>query len=280
MKDYLIQIKIKNAPMMNMMRANGIETAAELHRASGVCQTAIGNYLNLKEIPINENSGRWKPSILKIAAALKVLPEMLFPERHITKALKTNKVEGQVSFEDIGNLIDSSEISVDRLSESITDGAHEDVLDMLEECLGTLTVREQKVLKKRFGIKSIFRNRASEDKPGKGSHGGMTYEEVGEDFSISIIPGNRIKLTAERVRQIEARALRKMRHSSRMGKAPQFRVKTQSEREKRESAHKKMPTIFSVKFEKEHAEDQEREKEIERARIHGGRCHHLIEKES
>jgi len=231
MKDYLLQIKIKNAPMMNMMRLNGIESAAELHRASGVCQTAIGSYLNLKEIPINEKSGRWKPSILKIAAVLKVLPEMLFPERHITKALKTNKMEGQVSFEDIGNLIDSSEIFVDRLSESIADEAKEDALDMLEECLGTLTVREQKILKKRFGIKSIFRNHKSEDKPPDGSDGGMTYDSIGKDFCISM----------ERTRQIGAKALRKLRN----------RIKTQSELEKRESPLGGIPNIFSIKFERE-----------------------------
>ena len=193
MKDYLIQIKIKNAPMMNMMRANGIETAAQLSRLADVTQGVIGNYLNLKEVPISKTTGMWRPSVLKIAKALKVLPDMLFPERHITKALKTNKVEGQVSFDDIGNLIDSCDVFVDRLSESIADEAKEDTLDRLDKCLEKLSIREQKVLDKRFGI--------------DGRLTPMTYDEVGQDFSV----------TRERIRQIERSAFRKLRHPCRMG---------------------------------------------------------------
>tara|TARA_R110002051_G_scaffold162591_1_gene234212 strand:+ start:380 stop:1123 length:744 start_codon:yes stop_codon:yes gene_type:complete len=237
MKDYLLQIKIKNAPMMNMMRLNGIESAAELSRLSGASQTTIGDYLNLKEIPIKQ-TGEWKPAVLKIADVLKVLPDMLFPEQHITKALKTNKVEGQVSFEDIGYLIDSRDIFVDQLSEAIADEAENDTLDRLEECLGTLAIREQKVLAKRFGMdqkkneqeekkeklsknfkevnlehypysfseRGINDEERTQHKFGKGSNV-KTYDEVGKDFSIS----------RGRVRQIEQKALRKLRSPSRMG---------------------------------------------------------------
>jgi RNA polymerase sigma factor (sigma-70 family) len=192
MKDYLLQIKIKNAPMMNMMRANGLDTGADLSRLSNVSEGEIGLYLNLKKVPIKK-SGEWRISVLKIADSLRVLPDMLFPKQHITKALQTNQVEGQVSFEDIGHLIDSCDVFVDRLSESITDEAREDALDMLDECLGTLAIREEKVLKRRFGI-GIYSTP-------------LNLDEVAQNFSIS----------RERVRQIEAKALRKLRHTSRMG---------------------------------------------------------------
>ena len=56
--------------------------------------------------------------------------------------------------------------------------------------LSTLTPREEKVLKMRFGI---------------GERSNHTLEEVGQDFSV----------TRERIRQIEAKALRKLRHPSR-----------------------------------------------------------------
>ncbi len=56
--------------------------------------------------------------------------------------------------------------------------------------LGTLTPREEKVLKMRFGI---------------GERSNHTLEEVGQDFAV----------TRERIRQIEAKALRKLRHPSR-----------------------------------------------------------------
>ena len=65
--------------------------------------------------------------------------------------------------------------------------------EQLEEVLGTLTEREQKVLKLRFGLED---GRA------------RTLEEVGKEF----------KVTRERIRQIEAKALRKLRHPSRSRK--------------------------------------------------------------
>lgn len=65
--------------------------------------------------------------------------------------------------------------------------------EQLEEVLGTLTDREQKVLLLRFGLVD-----------GKT----RTLEEVGKEFSV----------TRERIRQIEAKALRKLRHPSRSKK--------------------------------------------------------------
>ena len=69
--------------------------------------------------------------------------------------------------------------------------------EQLVEVLGTLTPREAKVLKLRFGIED-GRTR--------------TLEEVGREF----------KVTRERIRQIEAKALRKLRHPSRSKKLKDF----------------------------------------------------------
>ncbi|MCR5640999.1 MAG: RNA polymerase sigma factor RpoD [Lachnospiraceae bacterium] len=69
--------------------------------------------------------------------------------------------------------------------------------EQLEEVLGTLTEREQKVLVLRFGL---------EDGRGR------TLEEVGKEFNV----------TRERIRQIEAKALRKLRHPSRSRKLKDY----------------------------------------------------------
>ena len=69
--------------------------------------------------------------------------------------------------------------------------------EQLEEVLGTLTEREQKVLRLRFGLDD---GRA------------RTLEEVGKEFNV----------TRERIRQIEAKALRKLRHPSRSRKLKDF----------------------------------------------------------
>ena len=69
--------------------------------------------------------------------------------------------------------------------------------EQLEEVMGTLTPREAKVLKLRFGLED-----------GKA----RTLEEVGREFEV----------TRERIRQIEAKALRKLRHPSRSKKLKDY----------------------------------------------------------
>jgi RNA polymerase primary sigma factor len=65
-----------------------------------------------------------------------------------------------------------------------------DLAEQTRKVLATLTPREQKILRLRYGIDE------------RAEH---TLEQVGYDFSV----------TRERIRQIEAKALRKLRHPSR-----------------------------------------------------------------
>ncbi|MFB0565638.1 MAG: RNA polymerase sigma factor RpoD [Candidatus Aminicenantaceae bacterium] len=74
---------------------------------------------------------------------------------------------------------------------------HINLKEQIEEALKTLTERESKVLKMRFGL-------------GDGNE--HTLEEVGQQF----------KVTRERIRQIEAKALRKLKHPSRSRRLKSF----------------------------------------------------------
>jgi RNA polymerase primary sigma factor len=74
---------------------------------------------------------------------------------------------------------------------------HNSLCEMIKEVLDTLTPREAKILRMRFGIEM-------------GSD--QTLEEVGKHFDV----------TRERIRQIEAKALRKLRHPSRADKLKSF----------------------------------------------------------
>ena len=69
--------------------------------------------------------------------------------------------------------------------------------EQLDDVLSSITSREEKVLRLRFGLK--------DGRP-------RTLEEVGREF----------KVTRERIRQIEAKALRKLRHPSRSKKLKDF----------------------------------------------------------
>jgi RNA polymerase primary sigma factor len=71
------------------------------------------------------------------------------------------------------------------------------LLEQVQKVLATLTPREEKVLRMRFGIGEKYDH---------------TLEEVGQDFSV----------TRERIRQIEAKSLRKLRHPSRSKRLKSF----------------------------------------------------------
>ena len=74
---------------------------------------------------------------------------------------------------------------------------HAGLRDVIKDVLDTLTPREAKVLRMRFGIEMNTDH---------------TLEEVGKQFDV----------TRERIRQIEAKALRKLRHPSRSEQAAQL----------------------------------------------------------
>jgi len=67
---------------------------------------------------------------------------------------------------------------------------YEDLVDNLNRILSTLSPREERVVRMRFGL---------------GEKHDHTLEEVGQEFEV----------TRERIRQIEAKALRKLRHPTR-----------------------------------------------------------------
>jgi RNA polymerase primary sigma factor len=107
--------------------------------------------------------------------------------------------------------------------------ASSDLKDRVREVLKTLTPREEKVLKMRFGI-----DVASEH----------TLEEVGKDFSV----------TRERIRQIEVKALRKLRHPSRSKRLLAFFEK---ELEDKEDLDENDSDDDSGKSDKENIDDED-----------------------
>ena len=117
---------------------------------------------------------------------------MEMPEDKVRKVLKIAKepisMETPIGDEDDTTLGDFIE---DPLMSSPIDAATENNLtEATGDVLGSLTAREAKVLRMRFGI---------------GMNTDHTLEEVGKQFDV----------TRERIRQIEAKALRKLRHPSR-----------------------------------------------------------------
>ncbi|MEC7910139.1 MAG: RNA polymerase sigma factor RpoD, partial [Pseudomonadota bacterium] len=118
--------------------------------------------------------------------------QMDLPEDKVRRVLKIAKepisTETPIGDEDdttLGDFIKDD--TIDSPDESATE---ENLKEATDDILGSLTAREAKVLRMRFGI---------------GMNTDHTLEEVGKQFDV----------TRERIRQIEAKALRKLRHPTR-----------------------------------------------------------------
>ena len=121
-----------------------------------------------------------------------IAERMDIPLEKVRKVLKIAKepisLETPIGEEEDSHLGDFIE---DKNTASPVDSAiNIDLADQVKKVLGTLTPREERVLRMRFGV---------------GEKSDHTLEEVGQDFEV----------TRERIRQIEAKALRKLRHPSR-----------------------------------------------------------------
>ena len=116
---------------------------------------------------------------------------MLFSFVRGTLASKVCRVDG-ICPREYGDFIQDDNVTVPQDAATYT-LLHEQLMEVLT----TLTEREQKVLRLRFGL--------DDGRP-------RTLEEVGREFNV----------TRERIRQIEAKALRKLRHPSRSKKLKDY----------------------------------------------------------
>jgi RNA polymerase primary sigma factor len=134
-----------------------------------------------------------EPSAEEIAAEMQITPEKV---REIIKVSQEPvSLETPIGEEDDSHLGDFIE---DQGALAPAEAAsHQLLREQVKDALGSLTQREQEVLRLRFGLDD-GRSR--------------TLEEVGKEF----------KVTRERIRQIEAKALRKLRHPSRSRKLKDY----------------------------------------------------------
>ena len=121
------------------------------------------------------------------------------PEDKMRKVMKIAKepisMETPIGDDEDSNLGDFLEDS--SINSPIDDASIRGLKDATDEILASLTAREAKVLRMRFGI---------------GMNNDHTLEEVGKQFDV----------TRERIRQIEAKALRKLKHPTRARKLKTF----------------------------------------------------------
>jgi len=180
MSEYNLTLTIRNGLLLSKMRQAGMSTAAELSRATGVGQTDIGEYLRLLESPYRAQTGELKRSAEKLCDYFGCIIEELFPREHLYRPMTSNRYEADISADKLGILCGLREpIALEDLADSEDEqGQRFNVLFKIAE----LNPHEQAIINSRF------------------------VDELGLEQS-----GAKIGVSKERARQIEMKALRKLR---------------------------------------------------------------------
>ncbi len=196
-KPIRIEMKARNNAVLTRMEELGITSVLELCRRGKMwgSRGLVYKLVNLQESPITTDSTpenpSWRPLALKIAKALGSSVMEMFPDEiWYAKVEPGAKFHLEVSLDEVRRIagrVPPQLVAPGSIDEEENKLMVHSVLDMM---LRTLTPREEKILRYRFGLDDGFEK---------------SLEEVGGLFAI----------TPSRVRQIEDRALRKMRHPQR-----------------------------------------------------------------
>jgi RNA polymerase sigma factor (sigma-70 family) len=173
--EYLVKVTIRNNLILRQMKKLGIKSQSELARLAGLTPTAVGLLVGMKRRPLHALSGEWLDSAFALSAALHMEPEELWTEKQRGMALASNSREVSMSEDAVMQLA-----SGDRLEHNVI------ASKLVANALTTLRPREQDIIHRRF-------------------FEGETLEEI----------GNQQGVTKEVIRQLEAKALRKLKHPSR-----------------------------------------------------------------
>lgn len=182
MMDYRVTVSVRNNRILELGEQIGLNSAAAIAKASGVHQTVVGEYINLKVAPINSR-GDWRPSALRLAEALACEPDDLWSDEQKTMELATNKAHRNVSGAQLKELASPEQTYLQDQTSMVIHNAVDELPKIMALIIGM-----------RFGLEPFDREH--------------TLEEI----------GNAVGISRERVRQIQEKALTRLRTQSRKGK--------------------------------------------------------------
>ena len=180
MKDYRVEVKVKNNYLFSMMKSYGIENVSQLGKATGLSLNVLYAYLNLTKTP-HTKKGHLLPSVETLCSFFSCAVDDLFPPQHIENPLEKNSgvIEANMNELVSSNLLGGGTDPLELLEK-------QDTPKLLSSMLEKLNPRERMVIKARFGLDG------EEEK---------TLQEIAEVLDVC----------RSRARQIEAKALRKLR---------------------------------------------------------------------
>jgi RNA polymerase sigma factor (sigma-70 family) len=189
MKELRVILRVKNNRLVELREQLGMNQA-KFARAIGVSPATYNALECLRESPLGKTGWR---KVAKLISEFHGLGyDELFPESIL--AIHSPVAERRVDVHELRALMGRGSVEMARSPDEVL--VRKELASACRRVIGTLTPREERVIRDRF------------------EGDGMTLVEVGERFDVQ----------PERIRQIEAKALRKLRHPSRSKRLKPFYI--------------------------------------------------------
>jgi len=180
MKDYRINVKVRNNRLLSAIEESGYISGVVFSEKVGISYTILMQFINLRRSPIGKD-GMLDPAAEKLCVFLARGHNELWSDELI-EPLAVNKSEIFADREQIQTML------IER-SDPVLKLENKETMQILYNFLDRLPQREADILRKRFGWE------------GGEWYDRKTHREIGKEQGVSI----------ERARQLEATALRKLR---------------------------------------------------------------------
>ena len=188
---YLIKVSIRNNLIIKAIHTAGYKNVSHFCRQNELDKIQITALIALRTPPLTQD-GEFRVVAKALMESLCALPTELWTSEQLTMTLKRNTSSKEVDLDAMLSVLGmNAEEALQLIQPASPDEELEEkqIVETVDELLETLGHQEAKVLRMRFGF-------------GCEEH---TLEEIGRKLDV----------TRERIRQIEASALRKMRHPKR-----------------------------------------------------------------
>ena len=185
-EEYRVKVSISNNLLIRAIEDAGYKTQSEFARDIGASVSNVNMLCGLRLSPMTQK-GHFTDLANQIMEALGACPTDLWTEEQLTMNLKKSSSWSAMGKEELHVLMNGEQKSL------LDMVAGQELKKTMDEVRKTLTFREQQILSLRF----------DEDK---------SLEECGKEMGVS----------KERIRQMEAKALRKMRYPSRSDQLKSF----------------------------------------------------------
>ena len=189
--EYRIKVTVRNNLILNAIENAGYKSVSAFCKSIGMAPQKVTELIAMRKPPLN-NNGEFSHMAKLLMEELCALPTDLWTAEQLTLKLKRNTAQRDVSSEGMRAALGMhAEEMLELMKPDDPDEAvlKREMVSVVEEQLESLSPRESKILRMRFGI--------------------GCEEHTGDEI------GNMFGLTKTRILQIEAKALRHLKHPSR-----------------------------------------------------------------